>query len=559
MNDILQLKEEFFSTTANNKKSNILSKILSIRNIGINHKFNDKRTLLLDSVISQDVTSLKVLLERNANTNLKDENGYLPLYYAVINNNKKICNILLQNKSLLIDKDDDKNPLYIVCKNGYKDILEAFLENDVNKLTAGYMSKYMIVAIENKRYNIVDLLLQKCYSVEHILYVFNKLAATNDIDSLNYIVNKISLDDVIKSKSNHVFNISAGYKNYEMCDRLYALNFPLTNEYKDKTCMMACIIYDNVYVSNILLNKINVDDVFNEKTYLEHAINHKNGVLNLFLTRCDVNKVNIKEILDNFLHTSIRFSDIVNVRNMFSLNRYENLNNELATYLDDDSISLLINENSYLINEDFFMKCLLKGNVKSCSLMMKQDIVLQNFDNETWFKDLWAKNLNHKILHDLIERYLIKKESGDRNISLIEVVRLGDLTLFKKMIDKKADINFVDKNGISVLMSTVIYNRLDMFNVLMECNVNNKYENEDGMTALLYTCLYDRYDMFEILKYKSSLNVKEIKEVSKIKYDMFVQLFCFDDFQQFVKINIHNFKKSNDEQVVNIVNSIFNF
>ena len=74
---------------------------------GIDAKDRDERTLLLNAVCYTNVELVKWALEKNAQINHQDQNGYSALHFALQENNFEITALLVNNPSTQVDIQDN--------------------------------------------------------------------------------------------------------------------------------------------------------------------------------------------------------------------------------------------------------------------------------------------------------------------------------------------------------------------------------------------------------------------------------------------------------------------
>lgn len=114
-----------------------LNKILFLLNLPVDISQSDdqNRTMLLIAIHDENIEILKEILERIKNDsehlnfilNQSDNEGFSPLDYAVLKNNKRIVQLLLDAGAAIDWKDGYDNPLHIAALHGYKDMITELL------------------------------------------------------------------------------------------------------------------------------------------------------------------------------------------------------------------------------------------------------------------------------------------------------------------------------------------------------------------------------------------------------------------------------------------------
>jgi len=76
-------------------------------------------------------------------------------------------------------------------------------------------------------------------------------------------------------------------------------------------------------------------------------------------------------------------------------------------------------------------------------------------------------------------------ESGDFGSSLLHIaIRFEQMEIFKLLLEKGADINFVDKVGWTPLMESVVDDKPEFGKILVEKGANKDFVNHRGATAM---------------------------------------------------------------------------
>ena len=95
----------------------------------------------------------------------------------------------------------------------------------------------------------------------------------------------------------------------------------------------------------------------------------------------------------------------------------------------------------------------------------------------------------------------------------VEVLREGNLSKIKKLVDKGADINAADTYGDTILITTVLSNHTDVVNYLLEQNVDVNATNQEGVTALMLAARDKKsIEIFKSLLSHPNININESKE-----------------------------------------------
>ena len=97
-------------------------------NINISPNATNETALLNGSYYGRD-KAVSILLQANANPDLRTDNGTTPLFEAAQKGHSDIVSILLQaNANSNLQRDDCTTPLFVAAQKGYSDIVSALLQ-----------------------------------------------------------------------------------------------------------------------------------------------------------------------------------------------------------------------------------------------------------------------------------------------------------------------------------------------------------------------------------------------------------------------------------------------
>lgn len=82
-------------------------------------------------------------------------------------------------------------------------------------------------------------------------------------------------------------------------------------------------------------------------------------------------------------------------------------------------------------------------------------------------------------------------EAIDPGLSLVRAVKVGDLTLTKRLLASGVNPDSMDSDGVTPLMTAVIQGREDLASLLLKAGANAKARNKAGDTALDMACRAD--------------------------------------------------------------------
>lgn len=94
---------------------------------------------------------------------------------------------------------------------------------------------------------------------------------------------------------------------------------------------------------------------------------------------------------------------------------------------------------------------------------------------------------------------------------LLRFSRIGDIEKVKKIVNKKIDINYQDKQGNTALLLAIINGKFDVAKLLLKQDaVNVDIQNKDGKTALILAVDHRNVSLVvELLQFKPDLEISD--------------------------------------------------
>ena len=116
---------------------------------------------LLDAANDGNIKAVKQHLAAGADVNAKDDNGWIPLHFAVYYGHKEIVELLIAKGAEVNAKDKNGwTPLHLAAENGRKQVAELLIANgaDVYAKGGGNGTTPLDMAIRLRRTETIDLL-----------------------------------------------------------------------------------------------------------------------------------------------------------------------------------------------------------------------------------------------------------------------------------------------------------------------------------------------------------------------------------------------------------------
>jgi ankyrin repeat protein len=79
------------------------------------------------------------------------------------------------------------------------------------------------------------------------------------------------------------------------------------------------------------------------------------------------------------------------------------------------------------------------------------------------------------------------------------VVRFGDFERAKLLIEKGADVNYIDNNRWTSLVWAVYYDRIEIGRLLIDCGADVNYTDGRRWNPLMYAVIYHRIEFIKLL------------------------------------------------------------
>lgn len=138
--------------------------------------------------------------------------------------------------------------------------------------------------------------------------------------------------------------------------------------------------------------------------------------------------------------------------------------------------------------------------------------------------------------------------SNDGNAFILCMIWKRD-KFIEYMIEKKYRLNFLTKNGETILQVAVIWNKENIINIILNSshNINlNNTTNDFGLTLLHHSILFDKIDLFtKLLELNADMNIADFQGMTCLHYIFNEQRLNF--VEPF-------FKKYNDSRLFNVSN-----
>lgn len=367
--------------------------------------FNEKKYDKIIEILENDN-------EKKINVNVQDENNNYLITYAVLLNDKKLFQKLIEHDARLdILDNDNRSLLFIGIKFGYYDIIEVLLNNTNNigvdvsdvKDIQGYVALHY--AIIQKNIKIIEILLKhgskintqnnNGYGALHLAVITRNYDICKLILSSEYTKNKINMN--IKCNTGETalhIAVNLGLSNIVKLLLDYNIDPNIQENDNEYTALHYSIFIDNInIIKNIIENEanVNIQDIYGN-TPLHYSIienNYKSFLLLISDKKINVNLVNLSG--KTALHVALYNENIEYVEHLL---HYTNLN--MQDNMGNTVLHLIIKLNLWKNYLNILSKKKLNNNLKN-----NDDYLPIDYINNEKDKNIYIDTLVDSYLHTL--------------------------------------------------------------------------------------------------------------------------------------------------------------
>eukprot|EP00055_Hartaetosiga_balthica_P014876 m.84592 g.84592 ORF g.84592 m.84592 type:complete len:389 (-) comp8714_c0_seq41:185-1351(-) len=158
-------RDTVLHASARHGYSEILSFLISpfpLKGMSLDVKNNVGHTPLHEAILSEDMASVQLLVERGANVNVTKHADWSPLHLACTKSNLEIVKFLVERGSRIAPLNKDGwTPLHVACRTGCEDIVSYLLEMSPQSISTCSNTKRtpLMTAAMNGHVDVVKVLL----------------------------------------------------------------------------------------------------------------------------------------------------------------------------------------------------------------------------------------------------------------------------------------------------------------------------------------------------------------------------------------------------------------
>lgn len=142
------------------------------------------------------------------------------------------------------------------------------------------------------------------------------------------------------------------------------------------------------------------------------------------------------------------------------------------------------------------------GNLSEIILLVKEDKSVVNAidSNGTSMLILACYRSNDEVANFLIDNNANVNYVSGNGTALMACVVKGEFELLDKLIKNGANIDAIDKNGMTALMLAVQFNNQEMVKKLLSVNANKTLKCNQNKTAFEYAVEFNYEEIINLLK-----------------------------------------------------------
>jgi len=467
---------------------------------------SSRKKQLIGAIIDNNIRLVNALINNGVNINYQDDNKNTPLIIALLNDKIDIANILLSRPDIDVNLQNSQGntALMIAINEDKYKIVEKLLEipnidlNIQNNRGDTAFFNALFHSIRYKKNYMINLLVSRPdidvnLQNEHkdtilTLSIFNKL------DNLTKkLLERDDIDVNLQTTQGNTALILASERNVEIVKLLLAkpnINVNIQNTNYGNTALIVAKGPDANKIVEALLEMPDIDvNIQNNKgnTVLIYAIEgNKTEVIKLLLERDDID-VNLKSEQGNtalIIATSKNNTELV----------------EALLERDDIDLNLQSEQGNIAL-----FNAIHHNNIQIVKLLLLKPGIDINFKNNQGVTPLInAISINsNEIVKALLEMPNIDVNLKDNNgfSALINATHKNNTYMVKALLEKPdIDVNIQTNNGFTPLLNSTHHNNIEIVKLLLlkpEINVN--LENNNGITPLFHSIVKHNDEIIKLL------------------------------------------------------------
>ena len=481
-------------------------KLLLTKNVDVNIQNEEGQTTLMEASQNGHTQIVELLLKKNADVNIQNKKGVTALMLASQNGHAQVIKLLLkENADVNIQIEDGRTGLVLASQNGHTQIVELLLKEnaDVNIQKEDGQTALML-ASQNGHTQIVELLLKENADVNiqkesggTALMLASQNGHTQVVEVL---LKEIADVDIQNKKGVTALMLASQNGHAQVIKLLLKENADVNIQIEDgRTALVLASQNGHTQIVELLL-----------KENADVNIQIEDGWTALMLASQDGYTQVVELLLKENADVNIQKQDGWTALMLASLNGHTQI------------VELLLQENADVNIQNVegvtaLMLASQNGNTQIVKLLLKEnaDANIQNVEGVTALI-LASQNGNTQIVK------LLFKENADANIqnkkgltALMLASKNGHTQIVELLLKENADVNIQNVEEVTALMLAIENEHSEVVEYLLQSKADPyivAYIEEIEMTALLLAVLGGNRDIVKVLIDKSKLTTDEIEK-----------------------------------------------
>ncbi|XP_044267748.1 uncharacterized protein LOC123013350 [Tribolium madens] len=439
---------------------------------------------------------IKELISKNANPNLQNNNGATPLHYACKYRNAEIIELLIDGGAdVNVQTDEKQTPLHIAIALGKMQVVDLLL----------------------KKGAVLDI--TDIYGNKPIDYALKAIASQEMINLREEELEKIRLlganiNSPVKPNGTTLLHLACIEGNFKIVQYLIENNADIKQKTTDdgaSPLSYACINNHKQIVSLLLKNNCNINTQTKEGNTVLHlsVLKGNKEIVEILLDfGIDVNIRNAYGVtalqLSLKLYTLIKNSSAeTNLNEIYSSTN--NLSHSASILQFSELVKMLLNQ-EVVVDETILLEAVTSNDLDLVSLLVKRNQNL-NFNNENLIETVMnAEVKNEDLLNYLLENGLDPNCLIGETNALHKACKIDCCGYVKCLLQHGAEVNSVDKKGITPLMTICSNKDLQIANLLLDHDADVNQIDNHGQSALFYACYTGNLELVKLL-HKRGANI----------------------------------------------------
>ena len=472
-----------------------------------------------------NIDAVEVLLKKDVDINIQDENGETALMLASQNGHHQIVELLLKEHADINQQNENEwTALMIASQNGHHQVVELLLKEhaDINTQEKDGWTALML-ASQNGHHQVVELLLKELADIN----TRNKngvtalmLASENDNHQVVEVLLKEHTNFNQQDENGWTALMIASQNGHHQVVELLLKEHADINTQKEGdgwTALMLASQNGHHQVVELLLKEhsdINTQNINGWTALMVASHNGHHQVVELLLKEhANINRQDENGWTALMIASHNGHHQVVELllKEHADINTQEEGDGWTALMLASQNghhqvVELLLKEHANINQQDengwtALMIASHNGHHQVVELLLKE-----HADINTWNKNgvtalmLASENDNHQVIELLLKEHAnINQQDESGWTSLMLASQNGHFQVVELLLKEHADINTLNKNGMTALMLASENDNHQVIELLLKEHANINQQDESGWTSLMLASQNGHFQVVELL------------------------------------------------------------